>query len=138
MDTSQGNANLLNNFFFGCFNRCCPPLKNKNAETSPRPNLLSQRFPQHLLCQEDTIANLLASLDVSKATGVDSMNAESNSSQYCSKLLNSSLCKGVVPSEWKLGRIVPISKTDCSNTLRLDIAIIYPSYQLLVKYWNSM
>ena len=124
VDSSQGKAiaNLLNNFFFGCFNRQCSPL-----DTSPSPagihyDLNPSDYPCDLLCTVDSVADLLANLDISKSSGVDDISARMLKSTAYSiapsltELFNLSLTSGTFPSEWKLARVVPIPKTDTPST----------------------
>ena len=48
-DSNQDKANLLNNFFFSCFNCQCPPLSPQLSDEALDPH----GFPQDLLCSED-------------------------------------------------------------------------------------
>lgn len=76
-------------------------------------------FPQDLLCSEDSVAELLASLDPSKSSGVDGISAKMlRFTAYSSltNLFNLSLTTGIYPMEWKLARIVPVPKSDCPSS----------------------
>ena len=57
--TSQGKAELINDFFFGCFNRQYPPLGSVPSPLNYHSNLDPQEFPEKLLCSEDTISDML-------------------------------------------------------------------------------
>ena len=120
--TSQGKATLISDFFFGCFNRQYPPLGSACSPIGQSSNLDPQEFPEELLCSVDNIADMLAYLDPSKSTGADKISARMLKSCAYSiapsltKLFNLSLKTGIVPSEWKIARIVPIPKTDCPST----------------------
>ena len=106
-DSSQDKANLLNNFFFSCFNRQCPPLSSSLSDEALDPH----GFPQDLLCSEDSVAELLASLDPSKSAGIDGISAKMlrfsahSIASSLTNLFNMSLTIGVYPKEWKLARI---------------------------------
>ena len=119
--TSQGKAKLINDFFFGCFNRQYPPLGSVPSPLNYYSNLDPQEFPEKLLCSEDTISDMLANLDSSKSTGADDISARMLKANAYSiapsltKLFNLSLTTGTVPNEWKVARIVPIPKTDCPS-----------------------
>ena len=120
-DTSQDKATLLNNFFFTCFNWQCPPLTPDQLGSSDH-ELNPLGFPQELLCSEDSVAELLISLDPSKSSGVDGISAKMlRSAAYSiasslTNLFNQSLTTGIYPKEWKLARIVPVPKSDCPGT----------------------
>ena len=60
--TGAQKANMLNEFFSNCFNRNCAPLKDWFEGDYKLPD----DPPDELLCDEDTVCELLASLDVSK------------------------------------------------------------------------
>ena len=109
----QDKAIHLNNFFFTCFNRQCPPLTSDLPDSRDY-ELDPLGFPQDLLCSEDTVAELLVSLDPSKSSGVDGISAKMlrfaahSIASSLAKLFNLSLSTGIYPKEWKLARIVPI------------------------------
>ena len=71
VNTSQGKAELLNEYFFGCFNCRCPPLRATHCPTYHLSNTELQEFPQEFLCTADTVADMLIGLDSTKSTGVD-------------------------------------------------------------------
>lgn len=107
-DTSQDKAILLNKFFFSCFNRRCPPLSFSSVASGcpdNEPELVPEAFPRNLLCTEDSIAELLVSLDPSKSSGVDGISARMlrlsaySISSSLTKLFNFSLTTGSYPKE---------------------------------------
>ena len=120
-DTNQDKAILLNNFFFSCFNRQCPPL-TPDPLASVDDELDPFGFPHDLLCSEDSVIELLASLDTSKSSGVDGISAKmlclaaNTIAPSLTKLFNQSLTMGTYPKQWKHARIVPIPKSDCPST----------------------
>ena len=65
--TDSDKANLLNSFFGSCFNTSHLPIE---LESPPPLN-----YPEELLCTESEVYDLLASLDVSKASGQDGISA---------------------------------------------------------------
>ncbi len=104
---------MLNEFFSQCFNRSSPPL----AEVDEQFNSLDHYCPAPLLCTEDTVLDLLLSLDTSKASGPDSISAKmlkntaTSTYQSVTKIFNQSISTGQVPSGWKCSLVVPVPKT---------------------------
>ena len=68
------------------------------------------------MCTEDTIFDLLASLDTSKSSGPDNISAlmlkhtAASIALPISQLFNQSLQLEKIPSEWKVFHVVPITK----------------------------
>ena len=97
--TDSDKANLLNSFFGSCFNTSHPSI---DLESPPTVN-----YPEELLCTESEVYDLLASLDVSKASGQDGISARMLKHTACSitpsltKLFNLSLQTATIPSTWK-------------------------------------
>ena len=50
VNTSQGKGELLNDYFVGCFNRRCPPLRATHSPTYHLSNTELQEFPEEFLC----------------------------------------------------------------------------------------
>ena len=106
--TDSDKANLLNSFFGSCFNTSHPSI---DLESPPTVN-----YPEELLCTESEVYDLLASLDVSKASGQDGISARMLKHTACSitpsltKLFNLSLQTATIPSTWKKSLVVPIPK----------------------------
>ena len=63
---------MLNKFFSNCFNRLSAPLKDWSESDFNLPD----DPPDELLCNEDTVCELLASLDVSKSSGPDGISTK--------------------------------------------------------------
>ena len=112
--TDGDKANLLNSFFGSCFNTSHPPI-----ELGSTPSV---SYPEDLLCTESEVYDLVASLDVSKASGQDGISARMLKATACSiapsltKLFNLSLQSGTIPSVWKKSLVVPIPKnSDMKN-----------------------
>ena len=61
-------AELLNSYFYECFNHLFPPLNN------PTP-LDPQTCPASILCTEEQVTELLRSLETTKSTGLDGVSA---------------------------------------------------------------
>ena len=120
-DTGLGKAYLLNNFFYSCFNRSCPPLSLNSQIPNLLPNLDPSSFPDSLKCTSEYIANMLATLDTSKSTGPDDISSMMLKSAAYSiapslaNLFNTSLATGILPSEWKLARVVPVPKSEAQK-----------------------
>ena len=76
----------------------------------------SVSYPEELLCTESGVYDLVASLDVSKASGQDGISARMLKATACSiapsltKLFNLSLQSSTIPSVWKKSLVVPIPK----------------------------
>ena len=112
--SNTGKANALNSFFHRCFNYTFPSLIEfpDAFEMSLPPN----ECPKQLLSTEESVYDLLITLDTSKSTGCDGVSASVLKQTACSialplsKLINLSLSTGQVPYEWKLARITPIPK----------------------------
>ena len=106
--TDSDKANLLNSFFGSCFNTSHPPI-----ELGSPPSV---SYPEELLCTESKVYDLVASLDVSKASGQDGISARMLKATACSiapsltKLFNLSLQSGIIPSAWKKSLVVPVPK----------------------------
>ena len=110
--TGNQKANMLNNFFSQCFNRSIPPLLNDVVQSDSESSC-----PEHLLCSEDTVLDLLLSLDTTKASGPDGISAKmlkntaTSIASSITKIFNQSITTGQVPSGWKSSLVVPIPKT---------------------------
>ena len=107
--TGAQKADMLNKFFSRCFNSRCAPLEELSDNTF---------LPEaELLCNEDSICELLLSLDVSKSNGPDGISARMlkctavSIAPAVTQLFNLSIRLGRVPNSWKLSSIVPIPKS---------------------------
>ena len=115
-------AVLLNNFFYSCYNRSCPPLSTTCSVSHSQVDFDPSNFPDDLQCSPDFVADILATLDVSKSSGPDDISPRMlKPTAYCiapglAKLFNSSLAMGVFLTDWKLARIVPVPKNDNLKT----------------------
>jgi len=98
-DCDSDKADMLNSFFYSCFNQSHPPV----AECYP-PYL---SCPDDVLCSEQEVCDLLAALDVTKASGQDGISARMlrytapSIASSLTQLFNLSLKSGVIPSAWK-------------------------------------
>ena len=112
-NTNADKANALNKFFSRCFNYAFPPLSTGECEELATENVC----PDDLLCTEEEIFDYLSSLDTTKANGPDGISAkmlkESSPAITSSltKLFNTSIKLGEVPSEWKHALVTPIPKS---------------------------
>ena len=112
IDTGLDKACALNNFFYSCFNHNYPTIQ----ETSLDSQLLSSTdCPSELLCTEGVYEEL-TSLDVTKSVGSDGISGKMlkmtaiSIAPQLTTLFNLSISTGRFPSNWKVGRIVPIPK----------------------------
>ena len=107
-DSDGDKANMLNSFFYSCFNQSHPPV----AECYPP----CFSCPEDVLCSEQEVCDLLAALDVTKASGQDGISTRMlrytalSIAPSLTQLFNLSLKSGVIPSDWKKSLIVPIPK----------------------------
>ena len=102
--TDVDKADLLNKQFFSNFNHLHPSLLYTDP---PLVFTDASECPDYLLCTEDQVYNLIASLDCSKATGADNISAIMLK-QYCAlqtpsltKIFNLSIKTGLFPQSWK-------------------------------------
>ena len=119
INTDAGKAELLNKQFYENFNHSHPQVL---SSVFPRIPTDPSSCPDHLLCTEEQVFNLIAALDCSKATGTDAISARMLKSTVFSivpsltNLFNSSIRTGMFPQSWKCARVVPIPKKgDLSN-----------------------
>ena len=116
--TNEQKAEMLNSFFASCFNKSHPPVKSTDFHTTTLPDT----FPSELLCSEDEVLDLLASLDTSKSSGPDEISARMlkltafSIAPAVTALFNLSLRLGRVPTCWKRSRVVPIPKTTAAKS----------------------
>ena len=108
---------MLNKFFSNCFNRNCAPLEDWSEGDYKLPD----DTPDELLCDEDTVCELLAGLDVSKSSGPDGISGKMlkhtavSIAPSVTQLFNLSIRNGRVPRGWKLSSVVPIPKSGRSH-----------------------
>ena len=72
--SASGKAELLNNFFFGCFNHNVPPLMHSDIDIDCEYVDLAA-CPEDIICTKDFVLEQLTNLDVTKATGCDGISA---------------------------------------------------------------
>ena len=112
--TGSQKAEMLNSFFSKCFNRSSAPLEDWSGSDF---HFDLGEFPDELACDEDTVYELLTSLDASKSSGPDGISAKMlkntavGIASSVSQLFNLSIKSGRVPSGWKLSSVVPIPKS---------------------------
>ena len=110
--TNLQKAELLNSFFVSCFNRSHNPLDITDYHALPCIGEISIA----MLCEEDAVLDLLASLDTSKSSGPDCISAQmlkrtaASIAPSVTLLFNQSLKQGQIPSDWKVSHVVPIPK----------------------------
>ena len=119
LTSDQQKADVLNKFFHSCFNTTLPPLCPNTTKLEP------SDCPENLLCSEQEVMEIIASLDVFKASGPDQISVRmikgtaSSIAPVLAQFFNVSIKSGRIPSAWKASNIVPIPKgpsnTDPSN-----------------------
>ena len=106
----DGNRDkAINNYFYSTSQ---PPLEKATDPLEPA------TCPTEILCIEDEVFDLVASLDISKSAGPDGISAKMLKGTAVSivnsltKLFNQSILQGTLPRAWKIARIliVPIPK----------------------------
>lgn len=116
VQSDTDKAQLLNSFFYSVFN---PPAQRDVSFDAP---FVTNEMPPITL-QVEGIRKLLNELDVSKATGPDNISPcilRSCSGVVCLYfyvLFEKSLDTSSLPSDWKLGRVVPIHKGGPRNVV---------------------
>ena len=114
--TDSDKATMLNGFFSECFNTAQPPLSINQGE--PLSYLEPSNFESidNLLCTEDKVYEMIASLDTSKANGSNGISARMlkgtahSITPVLTHLFNMSIESGIFPDKWKLSSVVPIPK----------------------------
>jgi len=113
-------ASLINDVFSENFNSTIPPLSpadlhNFQAETT-------SSLPDHILCTEEEVVNLVSELDTGKASGPDGISGRmlkgtiQSISPFLTDLFNLSISTGKFPQKWKISSVVPIPKTPTNST----------------------
>ena len=112
--TREAKATMLSNTFCQNFNRSASPLTQADVISILRTP--SMFMDADLLCTEPEVFDLLASLDISKATGPDGVSAQmlkhtaGSITPIITALFNQSVSTGTVPDQWKVSLVVPIHK----------------------------
>ena len=105
----EEKANLLNTFFCSCLNRSHPPIQHQDIPISA--DCLAEN-----LCSEFDVSDMLAALDITKASGPDSISARmlkstaSSIAPSLTKLFNLFLTTSTLPSSWKKSLVIAIPK----------------------------
>ena len=136
---NNAKAELLNSYFYECFNHSFPPLSN------PTP-LDPDSCPDSILCTEERVTELLCSLETTKSTGLDGVSAIMLKQTAASivpsltKLFNISIATGSFPTEWKCARITPIFKSSDSSLPKnyRPISILPIISKLLEQHIHSL
>ena len=105
---------MLSHTFCQNFNKSALPLTHADVIQIPRtPHMY---IDSDLLSTEPKVFDLLASLDISKATGPDGISAQmlkytaESITPIIIALFNQSISMGIVPDQWKISLVVPIHK----------------------------
>lgn len=101
VDQSSDKALVLNNYFHSCFSTSQPPLVGIIDRLEPG------NCPSNILCTEEEVFDLVASLDISKSTGPDGVSQGDRYFHYL-QLFNQSISQRAFPNNWKIARIVPV------------------------------
>ena len=112
-------ANVLNQYFFSCFNNLTTPL---SPSTHPPDNTFSPDY----LCNPEDICNLISCIPIDTTPGPDSIssimlhNTASSISLPLSLIFNSSISSGTFPTDWKNSFVVPILKSKSPSSSPSD------------------
>ena len=90
-ETRVAKANILNNFFYTCFNKDLPPLSSSQSEfkfisLSPSDGPIDHEF----LCTEESVQDMLIKLNTSKSTGADGISLQM---LKCASLVSSTMAQ---------------------------------------------
>lgn len=107
-----------------CFNRQCPPLTSTDLGCSDD-GLDPFGFPQDHLCSEDSVAELLVSLDPSKSSGVDGISAKM-------------LCLTASSIASSLTNLFNLSLNSCLSKKRQDTTYVLILYQTSSRVWDPI
>ena len=108
LSTGAQKADMFNEFFSNCFNRHSVSLEDWSESDFKLPDDPSNE----LLCDEDTVCELPASLDISKLSGPDVISAKMlkhtavSTAPSITLLFNLSIKSGRVPRAWKKKMII--------------------------------
>ena len=131
--SASGKAELLDNFFFGCFKHNVPPLVHSDIHCE---NIDPAACPKDILCNEDSVLDQLTSLDVTKVTGCDGISARMLKSTAVSiaPSLTELLCLYLPVFILLIGRLQESfqCQKEQSSLLSLDTDL-YPSYLWLAN-----
>ena len=117
---AHAKAEMLNKYFFSCFNKSCPPVSAHTPSPPPFP------CPQNLKCTTNEIFHLLSCLPSDTSPGLDKISAKmlkstaQSISSPLSLIFNSSLSSGVFPADWKNAVVIPIPKTSAHSSSPSD------------------
>ena len=112
--TGSHKAESLNSFFSKCFNHSRAPLEDWSGNDF---HLDLGELPEGLSCDEDTVYDLLTSLDASKSNGPDGItakmlkNTEVGIASSVLQLFNLSIKVAEYPVDGSYCRVVPIPKS---------------------------
>ena len=107
-------ATLLNEFFSSCFNGAQPLVNISDYNEFNLPD--QDSCPEQLFCTEDDVLEMLLSLDTTKSSGLDGISATMLKQTAVSiapgitKLMNTSIRLGKLPTAWKISSVVPVPK----------------------------
>ena len=137
--TGSQKADMLNKFFSNCFNRLRAPLKDWSESDFNLPD----DPPDELLCNEDTVCELLASLDISKSSGPDGISAKVlkhtalSIAPSVTQLFNLSIKNGRVPRGWKLSTIPKSGRSHSPDSYR-PISLLSVLSKVLEKHIHTL
>ena len=116
IQSNAEKAEVLNSFFYDCFNSALPPLGRHVSRLDPA------HFPENLLISEDVVADLIDNLEISKASGPDGISSKMLKATAntivpsLTQLFNTSIMSGNLPTDWTLARVVPVPKSKNLNS----------------------
>ena len=108
--SNREKADMLNDYFVANFNTSYPPLDDIGQFAC------SDTISEDLLCSDEQVFELLASINVSKSCSSDGIsghmlkNTAASIHSSITTLFNLSLKLGVVPLQWKEARVTPVPK----------------------------
>lgn len=124
---SDSVASKFNTFFCNIPSKLVQKLKNRNFDTQKLShfykvmNVKTNSFSFTIVTEEEVL-KILSSLNISKSTGCDNISAKfvkdgrSIIVSLLAYVINLSLRTGVVPSDFKMARVIPLFKKGNRNT----------------------
>jgi hypothetical protein len=113
-DTSEGKANLFNDYFASVFGPI-DATSNDRSNIHDNSGALNDSLSNVIICVKD-VHEVMSKLDSSKAFGPDSLSPVvlktccNELEESVCKLINRSLAEGVVPNDWLNANVIPIHK----------------------------
>ena len=110
--SDSDKAQIFNEYFYSVFSDSNPPIDDIDLEAAPTSAILND-----IVISESDVYDMLVSLDVNKASGIDNISPKLFKNcalpllQIICHLFTVSLCNGEIPKDWRTHCVVPIFKS---------------------------